>query len=306
LRTRKEPLVRFNLPVYASLLLGTPALLAAQTDASPPDSGRVLLLEHRFGVDSAGSIVVTLERRVVYRAELTGPGTPVLQPLRSRPRPAFLVPIEQPFGTEPRRFEVYAMQAGPHTVTLADLPPGSVATLRLYQDVGESRRIAAKLDRELAVGVTVASGFHSGYRLDPTGGADPDGGTDVEGCLLAEVGRFGTCLGVARQSFPDAGFSATWLFIEQQGRLASGHLLGARRTDLGAVLRFSHAPNAGPRRQNPSLLGFGLYVTQHLAPAGRRQGWRIQCAWQHGRLGNALETERLDSDRFTVGITWIP
>jgi hypothetical protein len=30
------------------------------------------------------------------------------------------------------------------------------------------------------------------------------------------------------------------------------------------------------------------------------------CAWQHGRLGNALETERLDTDRFTAGITWMP
>jgi hypothetical protein len=297
--------MRFRLVVYAMPWLVTSSLVA-QTEASAPDSARVLLFEHRFGPDSAGSIVVTLERRVVYRAELTGPGTPVFQPLRSRPRPAFLVPIAEGFGNEPRRFEVYAMQAGAHTVTLSDLPPGTAATLRLYQDVVESRRIAEKLDRELHVGVTVASGFHSGYRLDPTGGADPDGGTDVEGCLLAEIGRFGTCVGVGRQSFPDAGFSATWLFIEQQARLVSGSVLGARRTDLGAVLRLSHAPSAGPRRQNPSLLGFGLYVTQHLGPAGRRQGWRIQGAWQHGRLGNALETERLDTDRFTAGIVWIP
>lgn len=298
--------MRFYLPVCASLLLATPSL-TAQNEASARDSARVLLLEHRFGPDSAESIVVNLERRVVYWAELTGPGTPAFLPLRRRPRPAFLVPIAAGPGDEPQRFEVYAIQAGSHRVSLADLPPGTVATLRLYQDVFESQRIAEKLDRQLAVGLTLASGFHSGYRLDPTGGADPDGGTDVEGCLLAEAGgRFGACIGVGRQSFPDAGFTATWLFLEQQSRLISGRLLGDRRTDLGAAVRYSHAIRAGPRNQSPGLLGFGLYVTQHFAPEGRRRGWRIHCAWQHGRLGNAIETERLDTDRFTAGITWIP
>jgi hypothetical protein len=285
----------------------SPSLLTAQNEVSARDSARVLLLEHRFGPDSAASVVVTLERKVVYWVELTGSGTPVFQPLRRRPRLAFLVPIAEGSVDAPRRFEVYALQRGPHVVSLSDVPPGSVATLRLYQDVVETRRIAVKLDRQIAFGLTLATGHHSGYRLDPTGGADPRGGNDVEGCLLFETGHsLGTCLGVGRQSFPDAGFTATWVFIELQRRLVGGHFLGDRRTDLGAVLRFSRALKAGPRDLDPALLGFGLYVNQHLAAEGRRRGWRIHLEWQHHRLGEAVETERLDSNRFMAGITWIP
>lgn len=306
-RFREEARIGLRLPVYVSLLLVGSSLLAAQERATARDSARVLLLEHRFGPDSAGSVVVSLERGVVYWVEVTGPGTPVFQPVRRRPRPAFLVPIGEGAGDQPRRFEVYAMQAGVHMVSLSDLPPGTAATLRLYWDVVETRRIAEKLDRQLAVGLLVAGGFHSGYRLDPIGGPDPQGGSDVEACMLVETGQtFGTCMGVGRQSFPDAGFAATWLFLEQRGRLVSGRFWGGRRTDLGAALRYSQALGAGPRRLSPGLLGVGLYVTQHFAAEGRRRGWRIVCAWQHGRLGDAPETERLDTDRFTAGLAWTP
>ncbi len=294
------------LSLCVSLLLVTPPLLAAQDQASPRDTGRVLLLEHRFGPDSAGQTVVTLERQVVYWVELTGPGTPVFQPIRGRPRPAFVVPIVEGAGHQPRRFEVYALQAGPHVLTLADLPPGTTTLLRLYRDVVETGRITAKRERQGALGLSIAGGLHSGYRLDPTGGADPHGGNDVEGCLLLEAGdRFGTCVGVEWQSFPDAAYAVTWLFIEQRARLLTGSIVG-RRTDLGAALRYGQALSAGPRHLNPALLGLGLYVRQHLAPEGRRRGLSIVCAWQHGRLGNAPETERLDTDRLTAGITWIP
>lgn len=293
--------------VCVSLLLVTPSLLAAQEGLTARDSAGVLLLEHRFGPDSAASIVVSLERRVVYMAELTGPGTLVLQPVRRRPRPAFLVPIAEGVGDQPRRFEVYAVQAGPHLVSLSDLPEGTSATLRIYEDVLETRRIAEKRDREFAIGLLVAGGFHTGYRFDPTGGADPDGGSDLEGCIFLEAGnRFGTCVGGGRQSFPDAGFTATWLFIEERVRLVTGQFLGGRRTDLGAALRYSQALAVGPRHLSPGLLGVGVQVTQHFATEGRRRGLRVFFAWQHSRLGDAPETELLDTDRYSVGFIWMP
>lgn len=287
-----------------SLLLVTASLVSAQDQAR--DSGRVLLLEHQFGPDSAGQTLVTLERRVVYWVELIGPGTPALQPIRSRPRPAFVVPLAEGAGDEPRRFQVFAMQAGPHVVTLADVPPGTRAMLRLYRDVVETRRISVKLDREAAVGLSIAGGLHSGYRLDPTGGADPRGGRDVEGCALLEAGdRFGTCAGVQWQSFPDAAYAVTWWFLEQRARLWAGSVAG-RRTDVGAALRYGHAWPAGPRHLHPGLLSIGLYIRQHFAPQGRRRGWSVFGSWQHGRLGNAPETERLNTDRLTAGVVWIP
>jgi hypothetical protein len=306
LQIRKQTWIGCCLPLCVGLLLASSSLLVAQEGAIGRDSARVLLLEHRFGPDSAGTIVVRLERRVAYWVEVTGPGTPEFEPIRRRPLAAFLVPIAEGQGDHPRRFELYAVQAGPHQVSLSDLPPGTSATLRLYRDVLETRRIAEKRDREFSVGLVVAVGFHSGYRLDPTGGANPAGGGDAEGCLVAETGnRFGTCIGVERQTFPDAGFTATWLFVEQRARLVSTSVVG-RRTDLGAALRYSQALSAGPRHLNPGLLGFGLYLRQYLEPDGHRRGSSIFCAWQHGRLGNAPETERVDTDRLRVGFTWMP
>jgi hypothetical protein len=292
--------------VCVSLLLTAPSFLAAQVQAFPPDTGRALLLEHRFGPDSAASIVVTLERRGIYWVEFTGPGLPVFQPVLRRPHPAVLLLISEDRSGESRRFELHVIHTGPHRVSLPDVPAGTSATLRLYEDVLVSRQISQKLKRQLVIGLRVAGGFHSGYRLDPNGGADPAGGSDLEGCLVAETGdRFDTCIGGGRQSFPDAGFGTAWLFIEQGARLVSAHVLGAHRIDVGATLRYSEALNAGPRHISPGLLGFGLQVTQHLTTDGGVRGLRIFCAWQHGRLRGAPETELLDSEHFTAGVLWI-
>jgi hypothetical protein len=298
-----------RLSLCLSLLLILPAPLVAQSAEGADTSTRALLLEHRFGPDSAGNVVLTLERSIVYRAELSGPGTPVFRPVAGKGQPAFLVPLGlgTGAGSQPWRFEVYASRTGPHAVTLADLPPGSTATLRVYRDVGVTRRVAERRDRALAVGFELGGGFHSGYRLDPTGGADPRGGHDVEGGLLAETGdRLGTCFGVGRQSFPDAGFKVTWGFIEERVRLASGPVLGDRLTDLGATVRYSQGLAAGPRNLSPALLTIGLRVTQHLADDGLRRGWSVFVAWQHSRLGHAPETEELDADRLTGGVLWMP
>ena len=288
-------------------VLVTASLLQGQGEATSRDSGRVLLFELQFSPDSTESVVAVLERGVVYWAELTGPGTLAFQPVRRRGRPAFLVPDTARANDHHRRFEVYAVHAGPHAVTVSERPPGSAAGLRLYRDVIETRRIVSKLDRQPAIGVVIGGGLHSGYRLHPTSGADADRGQDVEGCVLAETGgRFGTCLGVGRQTLPGEGLTATWIFIEQRGGLVSARWVGGRRTDLGASLRYGQVLSAGTWHRNPGLAAFGLYVTQHFPADGRRRGLSAFCAWQHGRLVNTVETERRDTDRFTVGLIWLP
>lgn len=297
---------QFAFSILASVSLVTATSLSGQGEAVTKDSTRVLLLEQRFGPDSAGRVLANLERRVVYRVEMIGPGTPVFQPLRRSGRAAFVVPIQTGPTHEPRRFEIFAMQAGPHELTLADLPVGATTMLRLYRDSTETRRVTERRERDAALGLYLAVGIHSGYRLDPTGGADPRGGSDLEGCVLIDAGdTFGTCVGAAWQSFPDATYDVTWLFIEQRARFLTGSIAG-RRTAVGAVLRYSHGLSAGPRRLNPGLLGLGLYVRQHLAADGRRRGLSLFGGWLHTRLGEAPETERLDSDRLTVGVSWIP
>jgi len=286
-------------------LLITPFLIAIQNP--PADSARVLVLEHRFTADSIQPVPVTLQTRVVYWAEVTGPGTPDFQAIDRHGRPVLVLLIDSTSVSEMRRFEVHVFRNTSYGVTLSGVPPGASATLRLYHDVIETHRIAAKRERALAVGVHVAGGLHSGYRLDPTGGADPRGGSDFEACLLAETGsRFSTCVGASRQAFPDAGLNVTWLFIEERARVGTAALLAGRRTDFGVALRFSRGPKVGPRALDPSVLGVGVYVLQRLAPERQRRGFSVFAGWQYGRLGDAPETEFLNSNRVTAGLIWLP
>jgi hypothetical protein len=136
---------------------------------------------------------------------------------------------------------------------------------------------------------------------------DPSGGSDFEACLLLEIGdRAGTCLGFAKQSFPDAGYTGGWFVVEERVRLLSRQFLGTRTTDFAAAFRYSKGASIGPRHLDPDMLGLGLLMTQHFSTTGRQRGWRTFLEWQHGRLGNAPETEFLDTDRFTLGLVWVP
>ena len=281
--------------------------LSAQGGAAPGDSARVMLFEHRFGGDKGDSVAVGLVRGVVYGAELTGTGTLLIESRRRGGSPAFLVPLGDASGDAPRRFEVYAVLAGPHVVRVTGRAPGAVVTLRFFRDVALGRRIAERQDRGFAIGLLVAGGVHSGFRLDPAHDASPLGGRDVEGCLLIESGgRFGACVGGGRQSFPGENVSVTWAFIEGRARLASGRLLSDWRTDVGVAVRFSDALSSGTLHVSAELFSYGFQVTQHLSPGQLRRGWSLFAAWQHGRLGYAPETEFLTTDRLTAGIIWIP
>ena len=79
--------------VVWGLCLSRPAALTAQNDTTLRSRNRALLLERQFGPDASGPVVVALERKVVYWAEVIGGGTLVVQTTRRGGRPAFLVPI---------------------------------------------------------------------------------------------------------------------------------------------------------------------------------------------------------------------
>lgn len=290
-----------------ALLLVTPGHAIGQSVAGGTDAGRVLIFEHDFAGGTADSVMVNLVRHVVYRAHTSGPGEPTFRPLRKYKWSALVVPAGKDPVRHTAEFEVHASETGPHVMRIAGLPPGGRVTLWLYEDTVETRRIADADDRDFSTGLSFGGGFHSGYRLDPTGGANPVGGGDVEGCILADTGTwFSVCLGVGRQSLPNAGLTVMWFFLEPRARFLSGQLLRGHRTDVGASIRFAQAPETGRRNISPSLLAAGLYLTQHLAGQNHSRGWSVYSAWQHGRLGNVPETERRSTDRFTAGLSWVP
>jgi hypothetical protein len=291
-----------RLAAAAGLLLSLAGNLPAQIAAS--DSLQVLL-DRRFMAD-ADSAVIMLRKRAAYRVELLGSDSLVITPVDPHRWPPLIVPAG--FGPDGVRvFEIHPSTTGEHSVRVLGMRADSGAVLVIYGDRVETRRLAAGRERNWTIGLGIAGGFHSGYRLDPTGGADPGGGGDLEGYLLMEGGfPVSVYLGVARQSFPDAAFVETWYFVEPRLRLLSRTLLGASRTDFGVMLRLAQGGEIGDREISPSQLGAGIYINHHLAPDGRRRGWSIFGAYQHARLGNVPETERRDTDRVLAGLTWIP
>lgn len=280
------------------------APLPAQRDTVAGQGDRRLVVERQLPGDSTTGVTVALVRRVVYWVEVSGPGRLSAVPAR-RGRPGFIVPIDSGRAGSVQRFELYALEAGEYDLRLSGAP-GTTSTIRLYVDAAQTADIAARRDRELSVGVYASAGIHTGYRLDPTGGAQPRGGSDLEACLLAEfAGRFGTCIGMLRQAFPDHGFSVAWLFIEERVRLVSARGLGGKLVSGGVILRLSRAGAAGPRGLTANQAGVGFYLRQRIASEDRR-GWSAVVSWMHGRQGGGLETEKLDTDRITVGLVWMP
>jgi hypothetical protein len=263
-----------------------------------------VVLQHKF-LGESDSAVVALRRRTVYRAELSGSDSLVIAPLGHRWAPLIVSTGFGPDGV--RSFEVHPGTTGRYLMRVVGIRGDSGATLRIYGDRVETERLVLGRERNWNIGLGIGGGFHSGYRLDPTGGANPSGGGDLEGYLLIEGGfPVSVYLGVARQSFPDAEFVETWYFVEPRLRLLSRTLLGSSRTDLGVALRIAQGGEVGTREISPSQLGLGFYVNQHLAADGRRRGWSVFGAYQHARLGNVPETERRDTDRIFLGLTWIP
>ena len=124
--------------------------------------------------------------------------------------------------------------------------------------------------------------------------------------MIRPGGPVDGCVGIGHQSFPDADYGVTWVFVEPRVRAISGRLFGGSLTDLTAAFRLSQAPQTGPRALTPVLLALGVYLTQHLSGDGRRRDWSLYTAWHHGRLGNVPETEMRNVDRITAGLLWVP
>lgn len=290
------------------------AVLAVQI-SSPSEvhsqaTNRVQLVELHFRRDSAGTPTLELDKETVYWAELEGRGTPLLQSMRNG-RQAFLVPVDS--GGEPRHFHIYPLESGLHSVSLVDSGGGggggSIAILRLYRDVAETERFRSKRDREdgVAFGFTFAGGVHTGLSFDSLAGTDPAGGSNYEACLYLQASdRFATCAGGARQYFPDEDVLVGWLFLEERARLFSARTLGDHTTDFGVALRLSKSTGVDGRNTYPSMLGFGLLITHHLAAAGRRGGLSVVAAWQHGLLKGAENSQDRVTDQFVAGLLWIP
>mgnify|MGYP003576034852 FL=1 len=284
------------------------AVLAVQLSSAPlvrsQTVNRVLMTELHFGLDSARPSTLELEKGTIYWAELVGRGTPLVKPVRGG-RDAFLVPVED--GKDPPRFQIYPYESGLHEVSLVDRNSTGIATLRVYRDVAETERVRKEQDGGVMVGLMFAGGAHSGLGLDSVVGTHPRGGSNYEACVLMQSSnRFATCVGGARQYMPDYDEAVGWLFLEERARLFTVTPVGTHNTHVGVAVRLSKSLGVGTHPTYPSMLSFGVHVTQHLAGGGRRRGWSLVAGWQHGPLKGTDTSEDPVADQIVAGLIWIP
>lgn len=283
------------------------AVLAALA-SSPPlghaqNVQRVFIAELHFARDSSGTPTLELKKDMVYVAEVVGRGMPVLKVVGSG-RNAFVVPIAD--GEQPPRFQIYPFQTGLYSVSLEDQDSTETATLRLYRDVTQTRRVREVKETGGIVGFVFAAGVHSGLGLDSVAGPAPRGGSNYEACLLMQSSdRFATCLGGARQYMPDQDYVAGWLFIEERARLVTVRPFGNHDTDLGVALRLSKSMGVDDRAIYPGMLSFGVHVQQHLG-ARHRRGLSFVASWEHGSLKGTHTSQDPVTDQLVAGLIWVP
>jgi hypothetical protein len=177
----------------------------------------------------------------------------------------------------------------------------------LYRDVAETERVRKEQDGGVMVGLMFAGGAHSGLGLDSVAGPNPRGGSNYEACLLMQSSdRFATCVGGARQYMPDYDEAVGWLFLEERARLFTVTPVGTHNTDVGVAVRLSKSLGVGTHAVYPSMLSFGVHVTQHLAGGGRRRGWSLVAGWQHGSLKGTHTSKDPVADQIVAGLIWIP
>lgn len=276
--------------------------------AGPIRAQQPSLIERRLVAGDSGAGTLRLAARVLYWAELTGPGIPVVQGAGTRRlSPPVIVPVGDQSSNH-RRFEIHPRESGFYEVSVSGLASSDSTLIRFYRGVRGHIGHSTQDDADnFIIGVALRYGRHSGYRLDPTGGANPRGGSDAElGLLLSPAGRFETLLGLTSSALPDAGYHVTWGFFEEDARLLDGHLPGDRHASLRLGLRYSKGFSAGTRNLSPAELGIGANAVVVLTPGRTRGGVSLDLGWLHQRLGDAPETELLDADRFTLGLRWLP
>ncbi len=226
-----------------------PSPLAAQP-GRPAHGAQVLLLEHTFRADSADSILLTLTRRIVYRAEVAGPGTPALQPVRRRDRQAYLVPSAEGASDQLRQFNLYPLENGPHWLRLDGVPAGAAVLVRIYGDTAVAPQVAAQVEPGPSGNSAGAAAGPPWFGRLEAGALDPE---DPFAVTLA----YGAALGITR------GSHAFLLRLVRQSRdRNSGPDIDNARTFVMADWELSLRPGGQQARQAFIRLGAGWLFRQ--------------------------------------------
>lgn len=303
--------------VLLVVCLGAP--LRAQGRPEAADSADVLVLDHDF--TAADEIVrIFLTDGEVYRAELSSEDVTLL--LRSRhsgmpiPRIYPISDFRSPSGSSV--VEIYPDRDGEYEIRPISLQGSRISTrIRIYRDIrGSRRRMAAASKSGWELGVELGGGWHSGFvqtSLLPAPGSEPNGGTDIEGCLSArsasKTPRFGMCvLGVSHQSQSGAP-NMLWVYTEPRLGVLRPDRNGYSSWEMGALFRFGvDILRASP---TPRVLAPGVFLSRHIRKTRSGATWSLQVAYSRAffkgfkkPLFSTGESFTPKSHRISFGVGW--
>ena len=300
--------VRGPLVIAAALLCLVSAVDAQQDTSAQRDSADVLLVDQ--DLTGRGEFVrVFLERRQVYRAELSSSQVSLSITAYPSGPPAFFAREEaasRASGTTV--FSIYPRADQEHEIRV--LGQGAPAVrLRLYRDLSASRRRARVLDEPgWEIGAEVSVGYFSGYLVGSgsTSFVESDeGGATLQGCFSARNGPgslrlwSGCALGFAWDSRP-GGADVIWVFLEPRLRLFGSRPRGQPNTEAGVLFR-AGAGMVERTSNNPIVLAPGIFVAHHRRNAqGRGVGFTLSA--QHGFLKGTHGVGDQSTDRILLGI----
>jgi hypothetical protein len=285
-----------------------PITARAQTPAAV-DSFPVLILEHQFRGGVPDSARIILDKRLVYRVELSGrSGLPDIRP-PGRGTPAFSAKLEKESFPGRSRFEMYPFSTGVHFVWVTGLAPADTALLRIYSDPSGSEAAQARTlthaSHTWTIGFAAAGGFNSSFLLADRAPLSPSdtarSGMDAElGLVIASSANpVSAELGVSVEPIGGATTRGTWFFVEPRVRVI-------RRGTMEAAVLFHLAQGSFSRSLvNPVLLAGGVVLTQHLShdPLGR--GAALQLRYFYGSVRN-VPAQGQHAHHILLGIVWKP
>jgi hypothetical protein len=305
---------------YAVVLVVSASSLSGQTSSTQltPDSSYVLMLDHDFtGPDEF--VRVFLQDGQVYRVELNSPNVAleVRGVVRTTQAPHVYPFLASQTPSGSTLLEIYPERDAEYEIRSRGISGNQLPTrLRLYRDVEAStRRQHVRTSRAYEIGLEVGGGWHSGFVQSggmPIVGTDPEGGTDVEGCLTArgaaESSRFRACVfGVSYQSQRGAR-SITWVYSEPRFRLVGGRGMSRSGWELGPLFRFG-VGIISASSQTPVVIAPGAYIARLIGTSSHQGGWTIQASYTRPfykgfSRPTGLEAATPKGHRLVFGIGW--
>ena len=261
--------------LVAALLFQLP--LAAQSPATPPDTGNVTLLDITVHPGEYEPHTVFLQKGIVYRASFSGQGIEIrVRSYGGRQLP-FVVPLTNGVDASgASEFEIYPQSDGNIEFTEVFNAEKVPVTFRLWRDArGTERGRRSAEEGFWELGVDGLVGWYGNY-----GSQSGGSGATLGGCLSVRNGPGplgwinGCIVGVERLTTGSGqGF---FLFTEPEIRLSNG-----RRTDSGwkfewgLLVRYAMFANGNDGGNiGGANLGYGAYVARDLRDLNGR-GWRL-------------------------------